>query len=182
MATVYLSDANNGPESVVYNGTHTGGTSGTFTIYTGNYDPNKGPHHTGAPNHTPLPPCGYTVQLIAWDRMRCPILREEKPNAAGPRIHRALLDDPSVLTRFGAVESAGFELELLVLKTHGDHVIGNVGRILPSGARSALPATPWPRPVADRQLGRAPDRPQVRNTDQPWCLRQAGAHNGSRAS
>lgn len=68
MPTVYLSNANNSPESVVYNGANTFGTSGTFTIYTGNYDPNKDPHHTGTPNQTPLPACGYTIQLIAWDR------------------------------------------------------------------------------------------------------------------
>jgi hypothetical protein len=51
MPTVVLSDANNGPDSVVYDGTNTTGTSGTFTIDTSG-----------------LPPCGYTVQLTAWDR------------------------------------------------------------------------------------------------------------------
>jgi hypothetical protein len=68
MPTVYLSGANSGPDAVVYNGSNTTGTSGTFTIYTGNYDPNKDPLNNKQPNQTPLPPCGYTIQLIAWDR------------------------------------------------------------------------------------------------------------------
>ena len=68
MPTVYLSNANDGPESVVYDGTNTFGTGGTFTIYTGNYDPNKDPLHNNQPNQTPLPACGYTIQLTAWDR------------------------------------------------------------------------------------------------------------------
>ena len=68
MPTVYLSGANSGPDAVVYDGTNTFGTSGTFTIYTGNYDPNKDPMNNKQPNQTPLPPCGYTIQLIAWDR------------------------------------------------------------------------------------------------------------------
>jgi hypothetical protein len=68
MPTVYLSNANNGPDSVIYDGTNTSGTSGTFIIYTGNYDPNKDPHNNKQPNQTPLPACGYTIQLVAWDR------------------------------------------------------------------------------------------------------------------
>jgi hypothetical protein len=68
MPTVYLSNANSGPQTVVYDGTNTFGTSGTFTIYTGNYDPNKDPSNNGQPNQTPLPACGYTIQLTAWDR------------------------------------------------------------------------------------------------------------------
>lgn len=68
MPNVYLSGANSGPDSVVYDGTNTTGTSGTFTIYTGNYDPNKDPTNNKQPNQVPLPPCGYTIQLIAWDR------------------------------------------------------------------------------------------------------------------
>jgi hypothetical protein len=63
MPTVYLSNFNDGPETVVYDGTNTFGTSGTFTIYTGATDPNKTP-----PTQTPLPPCGYTIQLTATDR------------------------------------------------------------------------------------------------------------------
>ena len=51
MPTVVLSGANYGPESVIYDGTNTHGVSGTFTIDT-----------------TGLPPCGYTIQLTAWDR------------------------------------------------------------------------------------------------------------------
>ena len=51
MPTVILSNFNDGPESVVYDGTNTAGTSGTFTIDTSG-----------------LPPCGYTIQLQAWDR------------------------------------------------------------------------------------------------------------------
>jgi hypothetical protein len=51
MPPVVLSNFNDGVESVVYDGTNTGGTSGTFTIDT-----------------TGLPPCGYTIQLTAWDR------------------------------------------------------------------------------------------------------------------
>ncbi len=68
MPTVYVSGANNGPESVVYNGANTFGVSGTFTIYTGNYDPNKDPTNNKLPNQTPLPACGYTIQLDAYDR------------------------------------------------------------------------------------------------------------------
>ena len=68
MPTVYLSNFNDGPQSVVYNGSNTFGTSGTFTIYTGDYDPNKDPTNNKLPNQTPLPPCGYTIQLTAWDR------------------------------------------------------------------------------------------------------------------
>jgi hypothetical protein len=68
MPTVYLSNFNDGPESVVYDGANTYGTSGTFTIYTGNYDPNKDPTNNKQPNQIPLPPCGYTIQLWAWDR------------------------------------------------------------------------------------------------------------------
>jgi hypothetical protein len=68
MPTVYLSNANSGPNSVVYDGTNTGGTNGTFTIFTGNYDPNKDPQNNKQPNQVPLPPCGYTIQLIADDR------------------------------------------------------------------------------------------------------------------
>jgi hypothetical protein len=62
MPTVYLSGANNGPDSVVYDGTNTTGASGTFTIYTGAFDPVAGK------SQTPLPPCGYTIQLTTWDR------------------------------------------------------------------------------------------------------------------
>ncbi len=66
MPTVYLSNANDGPESVIYEGTatssNTGGVSGIFTIYTGDFDPIAGV------SQTPLPPCGYTIQLTAWDR------------------------------------------------------------------------------------------------------------------
>jgi hypothetical protein len=51
MPAVILSNFNNGPQSVVYDGTNTYGTSGTFTIDTSG-----------------LPPCGYTIQLTAWDR------------------------------------------------------------------------------------------------------------------
>lgn len=68
MPTVYLSNANSAPDSVVYDGTNTFGVSGTFTIYTGNYDPNKDPQNSNQPNQIPLPPCGYTIQLHAWDR------------------------------------------------------------------------------------------------------------------
>jgi hypothetical protein len=63
MPNVYLSNYNNTRESVVYDGTNTTGTSGTFTIYTGNSDPNQ-PGVT----QTPLPPCGYTIQFWAYDR------------------------------------------------------------------------------------------------------------------
>jgi hypothetical protein len=48
---VILSNTNNGLSSVIYDGTNTNGVSGTFSIDT-----------------TGLPPCGYTVQLNAWDR------------------------------------------------------------------------------------------------------------------
>jgi hypothetical protein len=68
MPTVYLSNANSGPETVAYDGTNTFGTSGTFTIYTGDYDPNKDPTNNQQPNQVPLPTCGYTIQLTAWDR------------------------------------------------------------------------------------------------------------------
>lgn len=68
MPTVYLSNANDGPQTVVYDGTNTDGVSGTFTIYTGAYDPNKDPLNNKQPNQTPLPACGYTIQLSAWDR------------------------------------------------------------------------------------------------------------------
>jgi hypothetical protein len=68
MPTVYLSNGNSGPNSVVYNGTNTGGTTGTFTIFTGNYDPNKDPLNNKQPNQVPLPACGYTIELIADDR------------------------------------------------------------------------------------------------------------------
>ena len=68
MPTVYLSNYNDGPQSVVYNGSNTAGTSGTFTIYTGDYDPNKDLTNNHQPNQIPLPPCGYTIQLTAWDR------------------------------------------------------------------------------------------------------------------
>jgi hypothetical protein len=68
MPTVYLSNANSAPDSVIYDGTNTFGASGTFTIYTGNYDPNKDPLNNKQPNQTPLPPCGYTIQLTAGDR------------------------------------------------------------------------------------------------------------------
>jgi hypothetical protein len=68
MPTVYLSNANSGPSSVVYDGTNTSGTSGTFTIFTGNYDPNKDPLNNKQPNQVPLPPCGYTIELTAGDR------------------------------------------------------------------------------------------------------------------
>jgi hypothetical protein len=68
MPTVYLSGANFGPDSVIYDGTNTSGTSGTFTIFTGNYDPHKDPTNNKLPNQSPLPPCGYTIQLTAWDR------------------------------------------------------------------------------------------------------------------
>jgi hypothetical protein len=68
MPTVYLSNYNDGPESVVYNGSNTSGTSGTFTIYTGDYDPNKDLTNNKQPNQTALPPCGYTIQLTTWDR------------------------------------------------------------------------------------------------------------------
>jgi hypothetical protein len=68
MPTVYLSNANDGPQSVVYDGANTHGVSGTFTIYTGDYDPNKDLANNHQPNQTPLPACGYTIQLTAWDR------------------------------------------------------------------------------------------------------------------
>lgn len=48
---VVLSNANSGVSSVVYDGTNTAGTSGTFTL-----------------NTTGMTPCGYTIRLQAWDR------------------------------------------------------------------------------------------------------------------
>jgi hypothetical protein len=48
---VILSNANSGVGSVVYDGTNTGGTSGTFTLLTAG-----------------MTPCGYTILLTAWDR------------------------------------------------------------------------------------------------------------------
>jgi len=48
---VVLSNANSGPSAVVYNGTNTFGTSGTFTLST-----------------TGMTPCGYTILLQSWDR------------------------------------------------------------------------------------------------------------------
>lgn len=48
---VVLSNANNGPGTVLYDGTNTGGTSGTFTLSTAG-----------------MTPCGYTILLGAWDR------------------------------------------------------------------------------------------------------------------
>ena len=48
---VTLSNANFGPSEVIYDGTNTGGTSGTFQL------PTAG-----------MTPCGYTILLSAWDR------------------------------------------------------------------------------------------------------------------
>ena len=48
---VVLSNANSGTSAVVYDGTNTFGTSGTFTLST-----------------TGMTPCGYTILLQAWDR------------------------------------------------------------------------------------------------------------------
>lgn len=48
---VILSNANSGLSSVVYDGTNTNGTSGTFTLDT-----------------TGMTACGYTIRLQAWDR------------------------------------------------------------------------------------------------------------------
>ena len=48
---VILSNANVGTSEVVYDGTNTAGTSGTFTLDT-----------------TGMTPCGYTILLQAWDR------------------------------------------------------------------------------------------------------------------
>lgn len=48
---VVLSNANNGPGEVLYDGTNTGGTSGTFNVSTAG-----------------MTPCGYTILLGAWDR------------------------------------------------------------------------------------------------------------------
>ena len=48
---VVLSNNNNGVGEVIYDGTNTGGTSGTFTLST-----------------TGMTPCGYTILLGAWDR------------------------------------------------------------------------------------------------------------------
>jgi hypothetical protein len=62
MPTVYVSGANAGPDEVAYDGSNTYGASGTFTIYTGDYDP------IAKASQTPLPACGYTIQLTAWDR------------------------------------------------------------------------------------------------------------------
>ncbi len=69
MPNVYLSNANSGASSVVYDGTNTNGTSGTFTIYTGVYDPHKDTSPpTNQPNQPALPACGYTIQFWANDR------------------------------------------------------------------------------------------------------------------
>ena len=46
-----LSNANSGTSAVVYDGTNTFGTSGTFTLST-----------------TGMTPCGYTICCEAWDR------------------------------------------------------------------------------------------------------------------
>jgi len=55
--TVVLSNANLGNSEVVYDGTNTNGTSGTFTL------------KTGASNDSvDMTPCGYTILLQAWDR------------------------------------------------------------------------------------------------------------------
>jgi hypothetical protein len=48
---VILSSANVGTSEVIYDGTNTSGTSGTFTLDT-----------------TGMTPCGYTILLQAWDR------------------------------------------------------------------------------------------------------------------
>jgi hypothetical protein len=48
---VILSNANNGLGQVIYDGTNTGGTNGTFTLSTAG-----------------MTPCGYTILLGAWDR------------------------------------------------------------------------------------------------------------------
>jgi hypothetical protein len=48
---VVLSNANSGPSAVVYDGTNTFGTGGTFTLSTAG-----------------MTPCGYTILLQAWDR------------------------------------------------------------------------------------------------------------------
>ncbi|MDE2058391.1 MAG: hypothetical protein KGL31_10790 [candidate division NC10 bacterium] len=48
---VVLSNANYGQSEVIYDGTNTGGTSGTFTLST-----------------VGMTPCGYTILLGAWDR------------------------------------------------------------------------------------------------------------------
>ncbi len=48
---VVLSGANYGTSQVLYDGTNTGGTSGTFTLSTAG-----------------MTPCGYTILLQAWDR------------------------------------------------------------------------------------------------------------------
>ena len=48
---VVLSNANDGPSAVVYNGLNTNGTSGTFTLDTNG-----------------MTPCGYNIRLVAWDR------------------------------------------------------------------------------------------------------------------
>lgn len=69
MPNVYLSNANSGASSVVYDGANTNGTSGTFTIYTGVYDPHKDTTPpTNQPNQPALPACGYTIQFWANDR------------------------------------------------------------------------------------------------------------------
>jgi len=48
---VVLSNANSGPGTVLYDGTNTFGTNGTFTLSTAG-----------------MTPCGYTILLGAWDR------------------------------------------------------------------------------------------------------------------
>jgi hypothetical protein len=48
---VIVSNANSGVGSVVYDGTNTAGTSGSFTLDTSG-----------------MTPCGYTILLQAWDR------------------------------------------------------------------------------------------------------------------
>ncbi len=48
---VVLSNANSGPSAVVYDGSNTFGTGGTFTLSTAG-----------------MTPCGYTILLQAWDR------------------------------------------------------------------------------------------------------------------
>jgi len=48
---VVLSTANDGTSAVLYDGTNTGGTSGSFTLSTAG-----------------MTPCGYTILLGAWDR------------------------------------------------------------------------------------------------------------------
>ncbi|HWZ81931.1 MAG TPA: hypothetical protein VNW47_04875 [Terriglobales bacterium] len=54
---VVLSNANFGVSEVVYDGTNTTGTSGTFTLKTG-----------ASADSVDMTPCGYTIRLVAWDR------------------------------------------------------------------------------------------------------------------